>query len=61
MDAGDEFVFLEWLGEVIVGANPETLDFVLDAGKAGQDQNSASSPWRRAASAKPQSQTCRVD
>ena len=39
VDAGDQFVLMEGLGHVVVGANAETLDLVLDAGKAGEDQN----------------------
>src|SRR3989344_2044756 len=39
MDAGDEFVAVEWLGDVIVGAQAETLDLVLDAGEAGEDDD----------------------
>jgi len=39
MDAGDQFVLVEGLGHVVVGTNAETLDLVLDAGKAGEDQN----------------------
>jgi hypothetical protein len=30
---------MEWLGQVVVGAEAETLDLVLDGGKAGEDQN----------------------
>ena len=39
VDAGDQFVLVEGLGHVVVGANAETLDLVLDAGEAGEDQN----------------------
>jgi hypothetical protein len=39
LDAGDEFVLVERLGEVIVGTYPETLDLVLGASQAGQDQD----------------------
>src|SRR5205085_11638254 len=39
VDAGDQFVLVEGLGHVVVGADAETLDLVLDAGKAGEDQN----------------------
>src|SRR5450756_530341 len=39
MDAGDQFVLVEGLGHVVVGADAETLDLVLDAGEAGEDQN----------------------
>jgi hypothetical protein len=30
---------VEWLGHVVVGAKAKTLDFVLDGGNAGEDQN----------------------
>src|SRR5580693_1772503 len=39
MDARDQFVLVEGFGHVVVGADAETLDLVLDAGKAGEDQN----------------------
>src|SRR5229473_224263 len=39
MDAGDQFVLVEGFGHVVVGADAETLDLVLDAGEAGEDQN----------------------
>ena len=39
MDAGDQFVLVEGFGHVVVGADAETLDLVLDAGKAGEDQD----------------------
>jgi len=39
MDARDQFVLVEGLGHVVVGADAETLDLVLDAGEAGEDQN----------------------
>src|SRR5439155_5772961 len=39
VDAGDQFVLVEGLGHVVVGADAETLDLVLDAGEAGEDQN----------------------
>src|SRR5947209_15440975 len=39
MDARNQLVFVERLGHVVVGANAETLDLVLDAGEAGEDQN----------------------
>src|SRR3984957_18737350 len=39
MDARDQFVLVEGLGHVVVGANAKTLDLVLDAGEAGEDQN----------------------
>src|SRR5258707_6452658 len=39
MDAGDQFVLVERLGHVVVGADAETLDLVLDAGEAGADHD----------------------
>src|SRR5262245_36460631 len=39
MDTGDQFVLVEGFGHVVVGANAQTLDLVLDAGEAGEDQN----------------------
>ena len=39
MDARNQFVLVEGLGHVVVGADAETLDLVLDAGEAGEDQN----------------------
>ncbi len=39
VDARDQFVLVEGLGHVVVGADAETLDLVLDAGEAGEDQN----------------------
>ncbi len=39
VDARDQFVLVEWLGHVVVGAEAETLDLVLDAGEAGEDQD----------------------
>jgi hypothetical protein len=30
---------MEWLGHIVVGAKAETLDLVLDAGEAGEDQD----------------------
>ena len=39
MDAGDQFVLVERLGHVVVGAEAEAADLVLDAGHAGQDQD----------------------
>src|SRR5882757_7577306 len=39
VDAGDQFVLVEGFGHVVVGADAETLDLVLDAGEAGEDQN----------------------
>ncbi len=39
VDPRDELVLVKRLGHVVVGAEAETPDLVLDAGKAGQDQN----------------------
>jgi hypothetical protein len=39
MDARDQFVLVEGFCHVVVGADAETLDLVLDAGKAREDQN----------------------
>src|SRR5579859_7261203 len=39
MDAGHQFVLVEGFGHVVVGAVAETLYLVLDAGKAGEDQD----------------------
>jgi hypothetical protein len=39
VDARYQFVFVEWLSHVVVGAEAETLDLVLDAGEAGEDQD----------------------
>ncbi|MGY3395782.1 hypothetical protein ACVWW6_008373 [Bradyrhizobium sp. USDA 3311] len=39
VDAGHQLVLVEGLGHVVVGADAETLDLVLDAGEAGEDQN----------------------
>src|ERR1700722_644045 len=39
MDACHQFVLVEGLGHVVVGAHAETFDLVLDAGEAGEDQN----------------------
>src|SRR3981189_688427 len=39
MDARNQFVLVERLGHVVVGADAEALDLVLDAGEAGEDQN----------------------
>ena len=35
MNAGDQLVLVEGLCHVVVGADTETLDLVLDAGEAG--------------------------
>src|SRR4051795_2141687 len=39
VDAGNQLVLVEGLGHVVVGADAETLDLVLDAGEAGEDQD----------------------
>ena len=39
MDARDQLVLVERLGEVVVGAEAQALHLVLDAGHAGQDQD----------------------
>ena len=39
VDAGDQLVLVERLGHVVVGAEAEALDLVLDAGEAGEDQD----------------------
>src|ERR1700722_8006787 len=39
MDARNEFVLVEGLGHIVVGADAETFDLVLDAGEAGEGQN----------------------
>ena len=39
VDARDQLVLVERLGHVVVGAEAETFDLVLDAGEAGQDQD----------------------
>jgi len=39
MDAGNQFVLVEGLGHVVIGADAEALDLILDAGEAGEDQN----------------------
>src|SRR5262245_27090267 len=39
VDARDQLVLVEWLGHVVVGAEAETADLVLDAGQAGEDEN----------------------
>lgn len=39
VDARNQLVLVERLGHVVVGADAETLDLVLDAGEAGEDQN----------------------
>jgi hypothetical protein len=39
VNARDQFVLVEGLGHVVVGAEAEAFDLVLDAGEAGEDQN----------------------
>ena len=39
MDAGDQFVLVERLGHVVVGAEAKPADLVLDAGEASEDEN----------------------
>ena len=39
VDARHQLVLVERLGHVVVGAEAEASDLVLDAGKAGEDQN----------------------
>jgi hypothetical protein len=39
MDAGDQLVLVERLGHVVVGAEAETANLVLDPGHAGKDQD----------------------
>ena len=39
VDACHQLVLVEWLGHVVIGAEAETLDLVLDAGEAGEDQD----------------------
>ncbi|GJE34646.1 hypothetical protein LDDCCGHA_4858 [Methylobacterium oxalidis] len=39
VDAGDELVLVEGLGQVVVGAEAETLHLVLDARHAGENQD----------------------
>src|SRR5262245_20449723 len=39
VDARHQFVLVEWLGHVVVGAEAETAHLVLDAGEAGEDQD----------------------
>ena len=42
VNAGDEFVLVERLGQVVVGAEAEALDLVLDAGQSRRGSGSAS-------------------
>ena len=39
VDPGDEFVLVERLGQVVVGAVAKSFDLVLDAGHPGKDQD----------------------
>src|ERR1035437_6375960 len=39
VNARHQFVLVEWLGHVVIGAEAETFDLVLDAGEAGEDQS----------------------
>src|SRR5215831_16532921 len=39
VDARHQLVLVEWLGHVVVGAEAEALDLVLDAGEAGEDED----------------------
>ena len=39
VDAGDQLVLVEGLGHVVVGAEAEAANLVLDAGEAGEDQD----------------------
>ena len=39
MNAGHEFVLMERLGEIVVGAVTQAPHLVLDAGHAGEDQD----------------------
>ena len=39
VDAGHELVLVERLGHVVVGAEAEAAHLVLDAGKAGEDED----------------------
>src|SRR4029079_11884483 len=39
LDTGDQLVFVEGLGHIVVGAEAERLDLGLDDGIAGQDQH----------------------
>ena len=39
VDARDQLILVERLGHVVVGAEAQALDLVLDAGEAGQDQD----------------------
>src|SRR5580704_2627029 len=39
LNARDQFVLMEWLSHIIVGAEPETLDLVLDIIEAREKQD----------------------
>jgi len=39
VDASDQFVLVKRFRHIVIGAIAKTLDFVLDGGKAGEDQN----------------------
>ena len=39
VNAGDEFVFMEGLGQIIVGTEAEALHLVFDAGETRKDKN----------------------
>jgi len=39
MDAGDQFVLMERLGHVVVGAKAEALDLVFNAGEPREDES----------------------
>src|SRR4029077_12631867 len=41
MDARDQFVLVEWLGHVVVGAKAQASHFVLDTAEASEDQDRA--------------------
>ena len=61
VDARDQLVLVERLGQVVVGAEAEAADLVLDAGEAGEDQDRRLHLGRRAGCAAPRSPTCRAD
>ena len=39
MDAGNEFVLVERLGHIVIGAEAQALDLVFNAGKTGENEN----------------------
>src|SRR3569623_1117828 len=39
VDTGDQLILVEGLGHVVVGTEAEPADLILDAGKAGEDQD----------------------